>query len=191
MNSFLAETGVFLVQIAFGLYILAALLRLLFQFVRADFYNPLAQFLVALTNPVLRPLRRVIPGLFGVDVASVVLLLALQMFELYLIALLVARPVSIDVLIYSAVIELIVLTLYVFVVAIVVRALLSWVVPYGAPRNPAMGLLMSLTDPLLRPARRWVPAVGGVDLSPLVVMALLWIALAAVRHFLVFPPWLR
>jgi YggT family protein len=191
MNSFLAETGVFLLQLAFGLYILAVLLRLLFQIVRADFYNPLAQFVVALTNPILRPLRRLVPGLFGIDVASVLLLLMLQMLEIFLIATLVGRAVSPGALVYTAAVELLVLTLYVFMVAIIVRALLSWIVPYGAPRNPAMSLLVSLSDPLLRPARRWVPTVGGVDLSPLIVIAVLWIAIGATRHFLLIPPWLR
>lgn len=191
MNSFLTETGVFLVQIVFGLYILAVLLRLLFQIVRADFYNPLAQFVVALTNPVLRPLRRLIPGLFGVDVASIVLLLLLQMLELYVVSLLIGRPVVVSALLYAAMVELLMTTLYVFIVAIVVRALLSWIVPYGAHQNPAMSLLLSLTEPLLRPARRHLPPIGGLDLSPLVVLALLWIAASAVRHFLLIPPWLR
>jgi YggT family protein len=189
MNSFLAETGVFLVKLAFGLYILAVLLRLLLQIVRADFYNPLAQFIVALTNPILRPLRRLIPGLFGIDVASVLLLLLLQVLELYLVGVLIGRPAPPDVLIYSAVVELLLFTLQVFIVAIVIRALLSWFVPYGGHHNPAMGLLISLTDPLLRPARRHLPAIGGVDLSPLVVLAVLWIAASAVRHFLLLPPW--
>lgn len=191
MNSFLVGTGVFLIEIVFGLFILAVLLRLLFQIMRADFYNPLAQFTVALTNPVLRPLRRAIPGLFGIDLASVVLLLLLQMLELYLIGLMVGRVVALDVLVYSAIVELLLLTLYVFIVAIIVRALLSWIVPYGATRNPAMSLLLSLTEPLLRPVRRRMPDIGGVDLSPLAVMALLWIAASAVRHFLLIPPWLR
>lgn len=189
--TFFTETGVFLVQIVFGLYILAVLLRLLFQIVRADFYNPLAQFVVALTNPVLRPLRRLIPGLYGIDLASIVLLLLLQMLELYVVSLLIGRPVVVGALIYAAAVELLTLTLYVFIVAIVIRALLSWIVPYGAYQNPAMSLLLSLTEPLLRPARRHVPAIGGLDLSPLVVLALLWIAVSAVHHFLLIPPWLR
>src|SRR3990167_8971822 len=85
MSSFFTEASVLIVQVVFGLYILAVLLRFLFQLVRADFYNPISQFLVALTNPLLKPLRRVIPGLFGVDLASLVLLIALQMLEMYVL----------------------------------------------------------------------------------------------------------
>jgi YggT family protein len=117
------------------------------------------------------------------------LLLLLQVLELYLVGVLIGRPAPPDVLIYSAVVELLLFTLQVFIVAIVIRALLSWFVPYGGHHNPAMGLLISLTDPLLRPARRHLPAIGGVDLSPLVVLAVLWIAASAVRHFLLLPPW--
>jgi YggT family protein len=73
MTTFFTEAAALIIEVVFGLYILAVLLRFLFQLVRADFYNPISQFLVALTNPLLKPLRRVIPGMYGIDVASLVL----------------------------------------------------------------------------------------------------------------------
>jgi YggT family protein len=192
MSAFLTEAGIFLVQVLFGIYILAVLLRFLLQSVRADFYNPVSQFVVTLTNPLLRPLRRVIPGLLGVDLASVVLLVALQCLELYLILLIgtagsdVPRSFSFPGLLLAAVIELVRLTIYVFLFAILIRAVLSWVSPspYAGRGNPATALLVSLTEPLLRPARRLLPPMQGLDLSPLLVMAALSLLLLALKHLI-------
>ena len=84
-NMYVNNAGIFLVQTLFGLILLLFMLRLLMQLVRADFHNPVSQFVVKLTNPLLKPLRRVIPGLFGIDMASLVVLLALQVLELFLV----------------------------------------------------------------------------------------------------------
>lgn len=188
MSAFLVDAGIFLVQVVFGIYILAVLLRFVLQLVRADFYNPISQFVVALTNPPLKPLRRIIPGLFGVDLASIVLLIALQWLELYLILLIgssgagTGLPYSALGLLVAAVIELLRLTIYVFLFAILIRVVLSWVSPYGARGNPAASILNSLTDPLLRPARRLLPPMQGLDLSPIIVMVGLSLLLLAIKH---------
>ncbi|HKQ30795.1 MAG TPA: YggT family protein [Burkholderiales bacterium] len=182
--SFFVQAGVLIVQVVFGLYILAVLLRFLFQLVRADFYNPISQFVVALTNPVLRPLRRVIPGLFGVDVASLLLLLLLKVGELYLVAALVGGTPTLPGAIVMSVADLIVLALHVFMVAIIVRAVISWFLPYGGYNNPIAGVLARLTDPLLRPAQRLIPTVGGLDLSPIAVLIVLQLAILLVGHLL-------
>lgn len=190
MSAFLTEAGIFVVQVVFGIYILAVLLRLLLQSVRADFYNPVSQFVVALTNPALRPLRRLIPGLFGIDLASIVLLIALQCLEFYLILLIssagseFAPTFSFTGLLLAAVIELVRLTIYVFLFAILIRAVLSWVSPYAGRGNPATALLVSLTDPLLRPARKLLPPMQGLDLSPVLVMAALGLLLLALKHLI-------
>jgi YggT family protein len=173
MASYFIEAGEFLIETLVGLYILAVLLRFLLQVVRADFYNPIAQFLVAVTNPLLRPLRRVIPGVFGLDLASLVLLAALELAKLALLQALRGVAASPAVLAVVGLAELLQLTLYVFLVAVFIRALLSWFNPYP---NPASQLLVRLTEPLLRPARRALPAPGGVDLSPLVVIIALVLA---------------
>ncbi len=159
------------------------LLRLLFQLVRADFYNPLAQFLVTLTNAPLLPLRRVVPPIGGVDTASIVLLFALEILELHLLHWIQgvqAFWTGILVLSASALLNL---TLLTFMVAIIIRALLSWVNPYGMSRNPAADLLYSLTEPMLAPARRLIGIVGGLDLSPIAVLLLL----QATRMLVVYP----
>lgn len=184
MNSFFAEAGALIAEVVFGLYILAVLLRFLFQLVRADFYNPVSQFLVALTNPLLKPLRRVIPGLFGIDLASLVLLLALKYLEMFIIFWLGGNIPDVLPLLLAAVISLIRLAINIYFYAILLRVILSWFMPYGMHRNPAGDLLVSLTEPLMRPARRMLPAVGGLDLSPIVVLIALQLLQLALAHLL-------
>jgi YggT family protein len=182
MNSFFTEAGVLIVEVVFGLYILAVLLRFLFQIARADFYNPISQFLVALTNPLLKPLRRVIPGLFGVDIASLILLLALQILEFQVLSWISELTTGLMPLLLATVLSLVRLTINVYFFAVLLRVILSWFMPYGMRQNPAGDLLVSLTEPLMRPARRLIPAVGGLDLSPIVVIVGLQLMLLALNH---------
>lgn len=186
MNAFLTDVGGLIIQVAFGLFLFAILLRLLLQMLRGDFYNPLSQALVMFTNPVVRPLRRIIPGFFGIDLASVVALYGLKCLELFLldlIGLYQRQPLPLPIPLW-ALIEIINLTLYVFIIALIVRALLSWVMPYGGGHNPALSVLASLTDPLLRPVRRWLPPMGGFDLSPMVAILFLVILQLALAHLI-------
>jgi YggT family protein len=184
MSSFFTEAGALIAEVVFGLYILAVLLRFLFQLARADFYNPISQFLVALTNPLLRPLRRIIPGLFGIDVASLVLLFALKCLEMFIIFALGDYKPDLLPLMLAAVVSLVRLTINVYFYAILLRVILSWFMPYGMRQNPAGDLLVSLTEPLMRPARRLIPAVGGLDLSPIVVLVGLQLLQLALAHLL-------
>ena len=173
-GGYFSNAAVFLIQTVFGIYMLAVLLRLLLQIVRADFYNPFSQFLVKITNPVLVPLRRVIPGLFGVDLASVLLLLALQMAELALIGLINHHGWQLSGLLLLAVADLIALLLNVFLFSILIQVILSWVRP--GEYNPLSALLYSLNEPLLAPARRMLPPMAGLDLSPIIVLVALQLA---------------
>lgn len=170
------QAAVFLIDTLFWLYILAVLLRFLLQVVRADFHNPFSQALVVITNPAVLPFRRVIPGLYGIDLASVVLLLVLQCLKNYIIGLIYGYPYKLVGLVVVSAVQLLQLTIYVFIVAIFIRVILSWIAPYGR-YNPAMGLLISLTEPLMRPARRLVPPISGLDLSPIGVFILLYLTL--------------
>jgi len=172
MNGFFAQAGIYIVTVVFEIYLLAVVLRFLFQLVRADFYNPIAQFSVALTNPVLRPLRRILPGLFGVDVASLVLMVLVKAIELALIDLLRGAELTGVLIGFRTVRDLLIFFTNVFLFAVIIRAVLSWVVPYGQS-NPFMGVLVRLTEPLMRPARRVVPPIGGLDISPIAVIVVL------------------
>ncbi len=166
----------FLVQSVFGFYILAVMLRFLLQYVRADFYNSLVQFLVRITNPLLLPLRRIIPGYKGLDVASLVLAFALQLLEVLLMTLLLGRDAGIGGLLLLSVAELLKLVINIYLWSVVIQAVLSWFNP--DPFHPAARLLGQLTAPLLRPAQRLLPPIAGVDLSPmLVIIALIFISL--------------
>ena len=170
-GQYFGNAGVFLVQTLFGIYTLAVMLRFLLQWVRADFYNPLVQFLVKITNPVLIPLRRFIPGLFGLDMAAVVLILALKMLEWFLVYAIVGREVGLPGLVILALADTLSLLVNVMFWAIIIRAVLSWVNPDY--RQPVVALLVQLTEPLLRPARGLIPPISGFDLSPIAVLILL------------------
>lgn len=174
-SGYLSNAGDFLISTLFGFYIICVLLRFLFQYFRADFYNPISQFLITVTNPLLRPLRRWIPGTRGVDWSAVVLLVILKALEIWIIYAIhgyVPHPAGLLVLTIG---ELLSLLMYVFLISIFVVVILSWIAP--STYNPAMSLLISLTEPVLRPARRLVPPIGGLDLSPIVVLVLLQLSL--------------
>jgi YggT family protein len=174
-GSYLGDAGVFLVDTIFGLYILLVLLRFLFQWVGADFYNPISQFIVTVTNPPLMFIRRFFPGAWGLDLASVVFILALAVLKVYLLAWMGgAQPNFMGVMVF-AIGELLQLTVYVFMVAIIIRVILSWIGPRSY--HPVVGLLHSLTEPVMGPARRLLPPMGGLDLSPILVFIVLGLAL--------------
>ena len=167
---------VFLIQTLFGFYILAVMLRFLLQCVRADFYNPLVQFLVRITNPPLLPLRRIVPGYRGLDLAAVVLAFLLQFIEVVLLNALSIQPTGIGGLLLVTVLELVKLLINIYLWGVIIQAVLSWFNP--DPYHPAARVLTQLTAPLLRPAQRLLPPISGVDLSPmLVVIALIFISL--------------
>lgn len=180
MNGYFSQAGVFLIGVLFGFYILLVMVRFLLQAVRADFYNPVSQFVVRLTTPPLRPLRRIIPGIGGIDVAALVLLLVLQLLELVLIQSIMGQQLHPAVLLVLAVGELVALALMIFIVAIIIQVVLSWIQP-GA-YNPVTVVVHQLTTPVLRPFQRLVPPVSGIDLSPMVALLVLYLLRMAVPH---------
>lgn len=164
---------VFLISVACGLLTLALLLRFYLQCVRAAYRNPLSQFLAALTDFMVRPARRVIPGLWGVDLATLVLAWLVQFIELVLVVAIkgyepdVAAPhTAYAGLALLAAVMVLKLALYVVMVATLMQAVLSWINPY----SPIGPILNSMTRPFLRIFQRWIPPVGNVDLSPLFVI---------------------
>ncbi len=160
----LTQIAVLLIHFFFYTYILIVALRFLLQIVRADFYNPLSQFIVKATNPVLIPLRKVIPGLFGIDIASIILALLLQMIALQLLFLLkVGGMYPILPLIFDSVLQLIGLALNIYFWSFIIMVVISWVAPHT--HNPAISIIQSITDPVLRPIRKVLPPMGGLDFS--------------------------
>ncbi len=166
-DSYLTNPITFLIELLFGLYIAIVMLRFLFQWVHADFYNPISQFVIKVTTPVLNPLRRFIPGYGGADLAALVLAWLLQSAELALIALLGGIGAPFGALFWS-IPALIGLTINIFLFAVFIRVILSWVNP--DPYHPGVSLLERLTDPLMRRAQRILPPISGLDLSPILVI---------------------
>ncbi|WP_455221574.1 YggT family protein [Kaarinaea lacus] len=161
----------FLIQTLFGLYLVAIMLRVLLQLTRADFYNPVSQFLVKVTNPPLIPLRRVIPGFMGIDFAAIVLMIVIKIVEIFLIVLIKGASVNFLGIVVLAIAELLRLLINVYFFAILIQVVISWVNP--GTYNPAISLLYSINEPLLGRARRLIPPISGFDLSPIVVIILL------------------
>ncbi len=174
-SDYFTNPPVFLIDTLFGLYIVAIMLRFLLQWVRADFYNPLSQFLVKVTNPPLIPLRRILPGIGGVDLASIALMFILTAIKLILIFMLRGFSVPILSLLILTLADLVELFLMVFLVAIIIQVILSWVAPHQ--HNPISLLLRQLTEPLLKPIRRLIPSLGGLDFSPLIALILIQLSM--------------
>jgi YggT family protein len=147
----------------------------LLQLTRADFYNPLSQFIVKATNPPLGRLRQIVPGLWGIDLGAIVLLLILEGLRLTLTTLMLGHTPRVSGLLILSIGELLKLAVYVVVFSIFVRALLSWV--SSGANHPMARLLGSFTEPLLAPARRLLPATGGLDLSPIILFIILTLIL--------------
>jgi YggT family protein len=164
-SEYLTNPLEFIISTLFGLYILAVMLRFLLGAARADFYNPVSQFLVRITNPLLVPLRKVLPSLGKYDTAALVLMLVLQFLSLTLIVMLRGNGFPVLAVLLASVAELVALLLNVYMVAIIVQVIISWVNP--GTYNPVTGLLNSLTAPLLGPIRKLLPPLSGIDLSPL------------------------
>ena len=158
----------FVLDAVLRLYAGVVLLRLLLQWVRADFYNPVSQSIVKLTNPLLRPLRRVVPSIGRIDTSSLVLafaVLAVNVAARVLLSGGVPGAAGVAVLAATACLDVL---LDLWSLALLVLFIASWVAPYQ--RNPALALLDAITEPLLRPIRNVLPPMGGLDFSMMVAL---------------------
>ncbi|NRA60700.1 MAG: YggT family protein [Psychrobium sp.] len=153
---------IYLIEYGFSAYLMIVILRVWLQLAKADFYNQLSQFVVKATNSILAPMRRIIPGVLGIDMAGVVLALIVAGAKIALIILLQGGAVDpLLLLVWALILTIKTAGMMVFVVMIV-RAILSWVSQGGHPIEMLFG---QLTDPLLQPIRRVIPSMGGLDLS--------------------------
>jgi YggT family protein len=160
----MVEIGTLIIQTLGSLYLLVVMLRFLFQLVRADFYNPLSQFVVKATNPLLIPLRKIVPGIYGIDVASLILALIVQYIAIQLTAFVFGFGVinPIHVLMWAAV-GILSLTANIFFWGLLIMVIASWVAPQSY--NPALLLVRQLVEPVCTPFRRLIPPMGGLDIS--------------------------
>ncbi|AQZ32021.1 MULTISPECIES: YggT family protein [Pseudomonadaceae] len=163
----LIEALIYIIQTLGSLYLLIVLLRFILQLVRADFYNPLSQFIVKATQPLLTPLRRVIPGFAGLDLASLVLAILVQLLLMVITLTLMGYNVGgfiLQLLVWSL-IGVTSLFLKVFFFALIISVILSWVAP--GSYNPGAQLVNQICEPLLAPFRKLLPNLGGLDISPI------------------------
>jgi YggT family protein len=164
----------FLVKTFTDLYLLVVLLRFLLQWVGVDFYNPFSQFVVQATNPVVRPARRLIPSAGTVDLATLVVLVLLELvFTYFLVALLGGVP-SPGLLLWWVVLRLVSLTIWAYTLCIFVYVILSLIAP--GTYNAIGAAAAQIAEPLVRPFRRIVPVLGGFDFSPAIALILLYAA---------------
>jgi len=175
----LQQIGTLLIETLFSLYIGAVLIRMLLGYAGANFYNPLSQFLVKVTNPVLVPLRRIIPSIGKLDTSAIVLALGLTVIKIVLLSLVVLGNVNIISILFVSLIDLIKVVIWIYIISLLIQAVMSWV--GSAHGNHVAPLVQSLTTPILRPIRRFVPNIGALDLSPLVAILILNILLIIVE----------
>lgn len=169
-----SDAGLFLLQMFFSLATLMALLRFLFQMMRVDYYNPISQMVTRFTDPLLRPLRNLIPSTRTIDGASLLALFLLQYAHLFLVASireLNVNPLGLALLSSAEILALVTSILF---WAILILAIMSWFQPQT--HHPGVSLLEQLTAPLMRPIQQLVPPTGGVDFSPLIALVVLKLA---------------
>jgi len=162
----LSQALILIVQTLGSLYLLIVLLRFILQLVRADFYNPLSQFIVRATHPLLKPLRRVIPSIGGLDLSSLVLAIIVQLLLMAAILMIafgtIGNPLQ---LLVWAIIGVTGLFINIFFYALIISVILSWVAP--GSHNPGAQLVSQICEPALAPFRRLLPSMGGLDISPI------------------------
>ena len=180
-TTYMTDPIIFLIDTLFSLYIMAVLLRFLLQWCGADFYNPISQFLVKITHPPLRIMRRFVPSIGKIDSSSLVLMLSLQMLADFSILMLKGVSINIGALAILSMTQLISLLLNVLVFSVFARAILSWMNP-GA-FYAAVSIVEALSNPILNLCRKMIPNLGGIDLSPLAALLLLQMA-----KMVVLPP---
>jgi YggT family protein len=172
------QIGQFLVDVAASFFVLLLLARFHFQWLRVPFRNPIGEFVLATTSWLVVPVRRVVPGLAGLDLATLILAWLLQALGLWAQAAVVDAEPGPGTIAAVALVDLLRYSLYILVFAVIVQAVLSWVNPY----TPAAPAFDTLTRPFLRPLRRFIPPMGGVDLTPLILLLVLYVLLIVVNH---------
>ncbi len=183
----------FLISTFVNMYVMIVLLRFLMQVLKVDFYNPISQFVVKITTPLLKPIRRFVPSVAGLDTSTLFLAWLLLVAKLILFKIVNFEVASVagvaiymqnagyGVLLYFAVVDVFIQIIDIFFFVIIVQAVLSWVNPN--PHSPIHALLNSLSYPILKPFKKWIPPIAGVDISPLFAL----IAIQVLK-MLIVPP---
>ena len=168
-SGYFSSPLVFLIDVLFGLYIGIIALRIIMQWAQWEYHNPLVQLIIRATQVPVKFLRQYIPSLGRWDSATIVLLVAITFIKIVLLSLLQSIPLNIILLIRWMLGDIFSLFITLFSASIFIQVILSWLAPHGGD-NPITPLISRMNSPLLRPIRRWLPPMGGLDLSPLVAI---------------------
>jgi len=171
-SGYFSQAIIFLVKLFFDIYILTLILRYLLTIVRVDSLNPLSALIIKVTNPLLKPLRRTIPGYFGIDWASIISLFLVQAIEIILVALIITGGIpAFSGLTMLTIAYLLRTILYIYLFIIIVQVIISWVNPNAY--NPITTIMYQISEPILKPIRHFIPSSGGLDFSPLVALIII------------------
>ena len=171
-SGYFSQAIIFLVKLFFDIYILTLILRYLLTIVRVDSLNPLSTLIMKVTNPLLKPLRRTIPGYFGIDWASIISLFLVQAIEIILVALIITGGIpAFSGLTMLTIAYLLRTILYIYLFIIIVQVIISWINPNVY--NPITTIMYQISEPILKPIRQFIPSSGGLDFSPLVALIII------------------
>lgn len=167
MEQNFSNAGVYLVQTFFGLYTILIMVRFLMQVSRADYYNPICQSIIRLTDPGIRPLRRVLPSVYGVDFATLAAAYLVQLVGVMLIMMLWGGPVFMPIYAVWVLLGLFSIIFSIYFFALIIMVISSWIAPQSG--HPALSLVNQIIEPICAPARKLLPPMGGMDFSIILV----------------------
>ncbi len=173
--NYLSNATIYLIENLLGLILYIVLIRFWMQWVRANFRNSVGQFIITVTNPIVIPLRRLLPSFGSIDTATVALAIALAMFKTFTLISIAGYSIPILKLITYSLGEVIEGSIYIFMAAIFIQIIASWINPYS--QHPILEIASSIAEPLMAPARRLIPAIAGIDFSPFLVFIFLNLSL--------------
>ena len=182
MTQNLLDAGVFLIQTFAGLYLILLLLRFLMQLSRVDYYNPICQAIVKVTDAPVKPFKKVLPAIRGVDFSTLFVALVLQLLAISLVMFLSGGYAFHPLYIAWSLVGLISSIFKIYYFALIIMVIASWIAPYS--NHPAMALVMQLTEPVCAPARKLLPPMGGMDFS----IILVFVAITLIDSYLVIRP---
>ena len=182
MTANFANAGIFLIQTFVGLYLIMVLLRLLMQVSRVDYYNPICQAIVKITDPPVRPLKKVLPTVSGVDFATLLVALLVQLAGICLIMTILGGYPFHPTYIAWSMLGLFSSILDIYFFALIIMVIASWIAPYSS--HPALSLVVQLTEPICAPARKLLPPMGGLDFS----IILVFVFITLIDNYLVIRP---
>ncbi|MDP6025511.1 MAG: YggT family protein [Pseudomonadales bacterium] len=167
MSENLANASVYIIQTFFGLYTIVMMLRFLMQVSRTDYYNPICQAIVKITDPAIRPFRTVLPTVYGVDFATLTVAFIIQLVAVMLIMMLFGYSFFLPIYVAWVLVGLFSIILKIYFFALLISVISSWIAPYS--NHPALSLIHQITEPICTPARKLLPPMGGIDFSIILV----------------------